>query len=134
MDSLAQQIKMIRDACLKAASAGTSCYPDSYLAKKSPLEGHCAAVAYMVQGVFGGEIVTGRVQGVSHYWNRLPDGKEIDLTSCQFGGDGYTPFKKGRKVKRGELVPVRFLIFASKVQKIISEDAKYSHAKIQRTR
>jgi hypothetical protein len=39
----------------------------------------------------------------------------VARSSCQFGGDGYTPFKKGRKVKRGELVPLRFLIFAAKV-------------------
>jgi hypothetical protein len=64
----------------------------------------------------GGDIVTGRVKGVQHYWNRLPDGKEVDLTSCQFGGDGYTPFKKGRKVKRKGLTDIRFLMFAQRVK------------------
>lgn len=108
-------LKLLREACLTAADAATSCNPDSYYCRKSPLTGHCAAVAYMVQGMFGGEIVTGRVQGWQHYWNRLPDGTEVDLTSCQFGGDGYTPFKKGRKVKRNGLVPLRFLVFAAKV-------------------
>lgn len=98
----------------------------------TPLTGHCAAVAYMVQASFGGDIVTGRITNriknhywnkVTHYWNRLPDGTEIDLTSCQFGGDGLTPFKKGRKVKRGDLVPIRFLLFAAKVYKIVNGEA-----------
>ena len=116
-------LKLLREACVAAAGAKTSCHPELYNAHKSPLEGHCAAVAYMVQGMFGGEIVTGRVTGITHYWNRLPDGKEVDLTSCQFGGDGYTPFKKGRKVKRGELIPLRFLLFASQVYEVLKENS-----------
>lgn len=81
-------------------------------------------ITHMVQGMFGGEIVTGRVQNQPHYWNRLLDGTEIDLTSCQFGGDGYTPFKKGRKVRRGKLVPLRFLIFAARVYEEIQKSGK----------
>lgn len=123
-------LKLLREACLKAAEANTACHPESYDIEVSPLTGHCAAVAYMVQGMFGGDIVTGRITNrikghfwnkVQHYWNRLPDGKEVDLTSCQFGGDGYTPFKKGRKVKRGELVPIRFLVFAAKVYDLLKK-------------
>jgi len=29
-----------------------------------------------------------REKGVNHYWNRLPDGREIDFTSDQHGGNG----------------------------------------------
>jgi hypothetical protein len=112
-----RQFEIIRKACLNVASAETACWPDIYKKTKvkSPLFLHCAAVATVVQAIFGGEIVTGRVNGVSHYWNRLPDGIEVDLTSCQFGGDGFTPFKKGRKVKRRKLTNLRFLLFAQRV-------------------
>lgn len=119
-------LEILREAALQVASAETSCYPDFYEHRqrkgllKSPLDGHCAAMAHLVQGVYGGEIVTGRIEGAPHYWNRLPDGTEVDLTSCQFGGDGYTPLKKGRKVKRGELVNPRFLLFAEMVRRAIS--------------
>jgi hypothetical protein len=108
----------IREASLRSASPETSCYPEQYRRKriKSRLYLHCAAVATVVQVLMGGDIVTGRVKGVQHYWNRLPDGKEVDLTSCQFGGDGYTPFKKGRKVKRKGLTDIRFLMFAQRVK------------------
>lgn len=62
------------------------------------------------------DIVTGKIKGITHYWNRLPDGKEVDFTSCQFGGDGFTPLKKGRKVReRTGFTPLRFLLFAKKV-------------------
>lgn len=115
-------LKMIRKACLKAASPYTACAPGYYadLQEKgklpSPLMGHCAAVATTIHAVLGGDIVTGRVNDEPHYWNRLPDGTEVDLTSCQFGGDGFSPFKKGRKVKPRKLVASRFLIFIALVK------------------
>lgn len=112
-------LKILRRACLKAASPETSCYPEGYDRKKSPLDGHCAAVAHVVHGTLGGDIVSGRVQGVPHYWNRLPSGEEVDLTSCQFGGDGLTPLKRGRRVRVRKLTPLRFLLFASRVLEVI---------------
>lgn len=113
------ELKLLRKACLKAAGPLTSCAPGYYIALQekgelpSPLLGHCAAVSTAIQAVFGGDIVTGRVNNEPHYWNRLPNGEEVDLTSCQFGGDGFTPLKKGRKVKPRKLVAPRFLIFIS---------------------
>lgn len=107
----------VRNALVKAACAETSCWPDEYRRKKikSPLYLHCAAVATVIQALYGGDIVTGTVKDITHYWNRLPDGKEVDYTSCQFGGDGLTPFKKGRKVNRKGPTNPRFLIFAKRV-------------------
>ena len=102
---------------MKVACAQTSCYPEQYDPGKSLLDGHCGAVASLVQGIFGGDIVTGKINDAPHYWNRLPDGREVDLTSCQFGGDGFTPLKKGRKVARKEEVThPRFLAFAMLVK------------------
>lgn len=49
----------------------------------------------------------------------MSDGKEVDLTSCQFGGDGFTPLKKGRKVIRKGLTNIRFLFFAEKVMNVL---------------
>jgi hypothetical protein len=118
---LKDKLWRLRKTCLKVAQADTSCYPSEYKRAKesgelkSPLRGHCAAVATMIRGMFGGDVVQGRVNEESHYWNRLPDGIEIDLTSCQFGGDGLTPFKKGRKVPVRERTNPRFLVFAARV-------------------
>lgn len=106
---------------MQVASAETACHPEIYAKKKkkSPLYLHCAAVASTVYAVFGGDIVSGRVKNVVHFWNRLPDGREVDLTSCQFGGDGFTPFKKGRKVKERRRVHPRFLLFMMRVQGVL---------------
>lgn len=49
-----------------------------------PETGQCAVTALIVQDHFGGELLRAVVNGESHYWNRLPDGTEADLTRRQF--------------------------------------------------
>lgn len=60
--------------------------------KKSPYKsfGQCYVTARTVNRVFEWEIIHIRVpgKGIDHYWNRMPDGREVDFTSDQFGGDG----------------------------------------------
>lgn len=53
--------------------------------------GQCAVSALVVQDHFGGELLRARVDGISHYWNRLPTGLEVDLTRKQFGSNPYVP-------------------------------------------
>jgi hypothetical protein len=51
--------------------------------------GQCGTTALVIQDWLGGEILTAEVSrdgdpvGV-HYWNRLPDGREVDVTRGQF--------------------------------------------------
>lgn len=63
-------------------SADTSA--DSGWAPEAPERGQGDVTALVVQDVFGGALLRGTVGGVSHYWNRLPDGEEVDLTRAQF--------------------------------------------------
>lgn len=53
--------------------------------------GQCAVTALVVQDYFGGELLCARVDGISHYWNRLPAGLEVDLTRKQFGSNPHVP-------------------------------------------
>jgi hypothetical protein len=46
--------------------------------------GHCAAVALLVQRMFGYELASTKVEGQSHWFNRFA-GRDIDLTGDQFG-------------------------------------------------
>jgi hypothetical protein len=53
-----------------------------------PAAGQCAAVATIVNHLFGGELVSAIVQGQSHWFNQIRVGDarvEIDLTGDQFG-------------------------------------------------
>lgn len=49
-----------------------------------PARGQCAISALIVQDRLGGDLLRAVVCGESHYWSRLPDGTEIDLTRSQF--------------------------------------------------
>ena len=56
----------------------------------NPSRGQCATTAVVVHDHFGGSLVRGEVivdgEMVDyHWWNRLPDGEQIDLTLEQFG-------------------------------------------------
>jgi len=60
---------------------------------ENPLCGHCAVGALVAQNLFGGELLRASLAEIpefahmrSHYWNRLPDGTEVDFSAPQFGG------------------------------------------------
>jgi hypothetical protein len=55
----------------------------------NPSRGQCGVTALVVQDLVGGDLILGEVfvgdaKVGHHYWNRLPDGTEIDLTGDQF--------------------------------------------------
>lgn len=124
---LLAELNLLRVAFLAVARADTAYQPFVYKNLHnenklvSPLFLHCCAVATTIKAIYGGDIVSGRINGVSHYWNRLPDGKEIDLTSCQFGGDGINPLKKGRRVTARKLTNPQFLLFAERVKNYLTK-------------
>lgn len=71
-------------ALRSAWSAETSVSPSSW-GEANPAAGQCAVTALVVQDFFGGDLMRAVVRpDVSHYWNRLPDGRELDLTKSQF--------------------------------------------------
>lgn len=51
--------------------------------------GQCAVTALLVQERFGGDLLRVVTPEGSHYFNRLPDGREVDLTRDQF--DAWLP-------------------------------------------
>ena len=79
-------------AAVRAAWCRQTC-DDSDLADWTPGEparGQCGATALVLHGVFGGDLLLAEVlgpdgsrQGV-HWWNRRPEGREVDLTREQF--------------------------------------------------
>jgi len=56
---------------------------------ENPSRDQCGMTALVVQDILGGDLILAEVhvQGAQighHYWNRLPDGSELDLTADQF--------------------------------------------------
>lgn len=66
-----------------AWSRQTSADPERWV-PDNPAWGQCAVTALVVQDEVGGDLLRTTVDGGSHYWNRLPDGSEVDLTREQF--------------------------------------------------
>ncbi|MFH8615279.1 hypothetical protein ACH4E8_09415 [Streptomyces sp. NPDC017979] len=92
---------------LHASWAADICSPDDIArapwTPDNPARGQCDITALVVHDLLGGHLLLGEVtlDGADHgyhWWNRLPDGTEIDLTREQFRqGQIITP---GRAVQR----------------------------------
>lgn len=67
-------------------SRDTSADPANW-SDASRASGQCAVTALVVQDYFGGSLRRGEVDTVSHYWNVLASGDEVDLTRHQFPED-----------------------------------------------
>ena len=90
-DALTRAIteKLIRNTwCKETASPG--CQAD--WSEDNPAWGQCAVTALTVRCVLGGDLLRTVVEGYgSHYYNRLPDGTEIDFTRDQFSKQTLIP-------------------------------------------
>jgi hypothetical protein len=72
---------------------------------KNPSLNQCAITALVVQDYFGGELLRCLMtNGDRHYWNRLPDGTEVDLTEDQFKYIDAKPLKNDFVVREREYV------------------------------
>jgi hypothetical protein len=63
-------------------SADTSSPTGAWLTS-SPAKNHCSVTSLIVNDYFGGDILTTRTIGGTHFYNRI-DGKKWDLTVSQF--------------------------------------------------
>lgn len=92
---------------------------------ESPAAGHCAIVAMDVFFSLGGELVSCKVGGISHWYN-LINGVYLDVTGDQFGRPviqiGKTPLYEGEHKSRNikevsEETWNRYKIFVSRLGK-----------------
>ncbi|MRJ76611.1 hypothetical protein GEV29_08695 [Aeromicrobium sp. SMF47] len=79
-------------AALRESWGPDTCSPEDTRSwsRDNPARGQCATTAVVLHDHFGGCLVRGEVfvngEHVDHHWwNRLPDGSQIDLTREQFG-------------------------------------------------
>jgi hypothetical protein len=78
-----RKLAALRERLERAWSRSTSAEPTIWTSS-NPAWGQCAITALVVQDHFGGELLRGQMREGSHYWNRLPDGTDVDLTLQQF--------------------------------------------------
>ena len=85
-------------ALAKAWTRQTSYDPARWSAD-NPAWGQCAISALVAQDVLGGSLLVGEFNGIQHYWNLLPNNRQLDLTKHQFGR--VRSFQGPRRVERG---------------------------------
>lgn len=73
----------LTEALRAAWSMETSLDPANW-SERNTAWGQCAITALIVQDYLGGDLLRGQLPNTSHYWNRLPNGEELDLTATQF--------------------------------------------------
>jgi hypothetical protein len=101
----------LRRALEAAWSYETSATPASW-SLENPARGQCAVTALVVQDEMGGELLRGVVNGESHYWNRLPDGTELDWTIQQYA----RPVREEGPVVRARTYVLSFPTTASRYE------------------
>ena len=81
----------VLEPLVRAAWGADTCDPSDLADWRpgNPARGQCGVTALVLQDLLGGDLILGKVfeggvQTGYHYWNRLPDGREIDLTAEQF--------------------------------------------------
>ncbi|MFF1945967.1 hypothetical protein ACFVWF_27905 [Rhodococcus qingshengii] len=95
-------------AAMHAAWGPDTCAPEDIddWSAANPARGQCATTAVVVHDYCGGDLVRGEVHVLGervdfHWWNRLLDGSEVDLTREQFSlqerviGGVYVPRPMG---------------------------------------
>ncbi len=92
---------------LRQSWGADTCSPDDLAragwSPANPAWGQCDVTALVVHDLLGGELMCGEVYALNgerqgfHWWNRLPGGREVDLTRDQF--------RKGQVVTEGVSVP-----------------------------
>ena len=108
-------------AAMVAVAAEDTAYGQGYAGRGDLLALHCGAVSHVVQRRYGGRVLSGRVRGEPHLWNRLPDGTEVDLSGSQYGGDGWHPLVKGRVEPVRKTVNPRFARFEERVHEALGK-------------
>lgn len=91
------KIEKLLLSCWKKETAAPGC--QAVWTEQNPAWGQCAVTALLVQNLLGGELIRTAMDPYgSHYYNRLPDGTEVDLTFCQFPAE--TVFPPGQPAQR----------------------------------
>lgn len=72
---------------------------------ENPSLNQCAVTALAVQDLLGGVLLRCELSdGGSHYWNKLPDGSELDLCAGQFQRISAYPLKDTTEERTRERV------------------------------
>jgi hypothetical protein len=92
---MSQTFEPLRKALEVSWDVDTAYFRAKGASKHSPV-GQCFSTALTVWTMLGGVVLRYRPEGGStHFWNRIADGREVDMTGDQYGAESWTspPFQ-----------------------------------------
>ncbi|WP_206243932.1 YunG family protein [Novosphingobium terrae] len=103
-------------ALRSAWSAETASPPASWSAD-NPAKNHCSVTALIVQDHFGGDILSTRTVGGTHFYN-LIDGTRWDLTVSQFAEPiPFDDTPPSREAAMSDTTPDKYRIITERLQR-----------------
>ncbi len=95
-------------------STDTSSPTDAW-SPSNPAQNHCSVTALVVQDLFGGEILSTRTSGGTHFYN-LIDGRKWDLTVSQFAEPiAYDDTPSSREAALADTSPHKYQLLKSRL-------------------
>lgn len=99
-----------------------TCWPGCF-DRENLSAGHCRVTSAVVYTLLGGEILFAKMRAkplYTHFWNKLPNGKEYDFTKNQFKKNTAIP--KGGKVSFKKVMAAKpmkkaYLILLKRIKK-----------------
>lgn len=97
-------IKAVAFELFKACWGADTCNPDHVSGWKAsnPAFGQADVTVLVIRDLLGGDVMETKVNGFPHYYNRLLDGSDLDLTESQFGAWASIP--RGQKMDADDLI------------------------------
>ena len=96
---------------LEYAASEDTAYNAEYEPEKGKLHNHCGCVAYVIQKMFGGELMGAK----KHIWNRIED-VEYDATK-----DDLIPSYNGHVLPERKTINPRFKMFEERVNNQLNQ-------------
>ncbi|MEM2974356.1 MAG: hypothetical protein QW112_01880 [Candidatus Micrarchaeia archaeon] len=122
------RLRRVKNA-IRRAWCRETCYPPTQeiWSEDIPERGQCAVTAMVMQDYMGGDILY--CSHTNHYWNRLSDGREVDLTRSQFPSDLKICFDevadRQRLVNYGSaMIMSRYSLLKHRVERLLESHKK----------
>jgi len=96
--------------------SGDTSSPANAWSPSNPAQNHCSVTSLVVHDYFGGEILTTRTSGGTHFYN-LIDGKKWDLTVSQFAEPvPYDDTPSTREAALADTSPEKYALLSSRLK------------------
>lgn len=100
--------------------SGDTSSPTHAWSPDNPAKNHCSITSVVVQDYFGGEILSTRTPGGTHFYN-LIDGKKWDLTVSQFDEPiPYDDTPSSRESALADTSTEKYLLLSSRMKEAMT--------------